>query len=99
MASPVAYCGPVRAIINELTHFGHLIDETNRTKSLERGRAVANMYLRWIWIERGRDAVLEQIDKLNPISTPLLSLKWKVITLLPSKIGRALRTIKRATYN
>lgn len=99
MASPYAYCDPVRAIINELTHFGHLVDETNRAISLKRGRAVANMYLRWIWIERGRDAVLEQIDKLNPVSTPLLSLKWKLITLLPSGIGRTIRTIKRAGCN
>lgn len=95
MASSHTYAGPVLVLKDQLLGYRDRLSPGEYEKSFWRWCGLANMYLRWIWIERGRDAVLMQIIHLRPLIPRRMAVRWRFISLFPSSLGRIMRQLKR----
>lgn len=97
MASPHAYSGPMKALWAELDRHGHLLNDAELRAARRRDERLAAMYLRWLWIERGRGALLDALDEYSPHLSTRLRRKWQMLSLCPPSAGRLARSLKRQT--
>jgi glycosyltransferase involved in cell wall biosynthesis len=95
MASRHAYRGPVLLIRNELILYQRMLKPNEYTRSFLRWCGLANMLLRWLWIEEGHSSVCTQIDALKPLLPRRLRITWWVLSLMPTSVGRSLREVKQ----
>jgi hypothetical protein len=97
MASKHTYRGPVVALQNELLTHGAKLSAGEYTQAYERWCDLANMLLRWLWIEAGREAILREMEGLSPLLPRALRAKWLALSVMPPSIGRAARRLKAAS--
>jgi glycosyltransferase involved in cell wall biosynthesis len=95
MVSSHTYAGPVRVVLRELNTHSSLLTLEQRRMAFRRARRIGNMFLRWLWIEKGRNAVLTRIETLGPLLSGPLELKWRLLSAVPPSAGRAVRSVKR----
>lgn len=96
MASAHTYRGPVVALQRELLAHGTRLSPEQYARAFERWCGLANMLLRWIWIEAGRNAVLREMEGLRPLLPHALRRKWLALSVMPSSVGRVARRLKSA---
>lgn len=96
MASEHTYRGPVWVLREQLLTYGHTLEPREYAVAMRRWCHLANMLLRRIWVDFGRGETLQELEKLEPLLPVGLAWKWRVISLLPSDVGRVARNAKRA---
>ncbi len=96
MASAHTYRGPVVSLQRELLAHGSRLSPEQYARAYERWCRLANMLLRWIWIEAGREAVLREMESLSPLLPRGLRGKWVALSVMPPSVGRAARSLKSA---
>lgn len=96
MASAHTYRGPVVALQRELLAHGTRLSPEQYTRAFARWCGLANMLLRWIWIEAGRSSVLREMEGLRPLLPHALRRKWLALSVMPSSVGRVARRLKSA---
>ncbi|MEA1049008.1 glycosyltransferase family 2 protein [Lamprobacter modestohalophilus] len=95
MRSQHTYRGPVRVLREELLGHGQHLSRRQYQQAFDRWCRITNMLLRWVWIESGHSAVVEEMRTLSPLLPPRLYNKWLVVSMLPSSLGRFARDVKQ----
>lgn len=95
MASKHTYYGPVRVLGAELRAHGVRLTPDQYRRAYLRWCHLANMLLRWVWIEAGHPAVCAELPNLRPLLPRRMQIKWWVLSLLPRTLGRGARRMKR----
>lgn len=95
MASAHTYRGPVVVTYNELLEHGARLTQADLSQALRRWRGQANALLRYTWAYHGRTTMLKEMNAISQLLPKKLRLKWMIISILPSFVGRAVRTLKQ----